>query len=280
MPTVGLRARYNIASVAIEDDRFADAVREVEDALALARERGDRVWELQLMGQAVAPLAVLGRWDQAVQMADTLLANEGVDVFAATFLAQMAAARGDEEMLARSCSVARAHLESTHSDIAGSAAAALARAALERGAADEALGLAGPVRHRPGTAWETVEEAYALCVEAARMLDDEAAMTELAEHVTGLPPARATPLLRAGRARICAELSHRHGDIESSQRHEDEAIGLLRATGARPLLAHALLDRARRRSDDDALAEARGIFAELGATAWLERTEQPVRLAV
>jgi hypothetical protein len=40
-----------------------------------------------------------------------------------------------------------------------------------------------------------------------------------------------------------------------------------------PLLAGALLDQVRRRGDAAAVAEARSIFAELGATRWLERLD-------
>jgi len=50
-----------------------------------------------------------------------------------------------------------------------------------------------------------------------------------------------------------------------------EAIELLRSLGARPLLATALYEKGRRHDDEDALAEAREIYAELGATRWLER---------
>ena len=74
-------------------------------------------------------------------------------------------------------------------------------------------------------------------------------MSELSAFVDGLPPAIATPLHRA----------------------EDDACAHLRAAGARPLLAGALVEKARRRDDPEALEQARAIYAELGATRWLER---------
>ena len=124
------------------------------------------------------------------------------------------------------------------------------------------------------TAGEFREEAYALSIEASVMLGDESAIGELVAFVDSLPPARATPLLRAGRARLGAELAHRRGDTEEAQRFEQEAIGLLRTVGARPLLALALVERARRGGDGQALAEARAIYQELGATRWLSRLEK------
>jgi hypothetical protein len=124
-----------------------------------------------------------------------------------------------------------------------------------------------------GIGHEATEQAYALSIETTSMLGDISAMGELEAFVAGLPRARATPLLRAGRARLQAELAHRSGDDDGAQRFEDEAIELLRSVGARPLLAQALLERARRHEDGEALAEARAIYEELGATRWLERFE-------
>jgi len=51
------------------------------------------------------------------------------------------------------------------------------------------------------------------------------------------------------------------------------AIALLRSLGARPLLAQALSERARRREDAEALAEAREIYTELGAARRLARLD-------
>jgi hypothetical protein len=127
------------------------------------------------------------------------------------------------------------------------------------------------VVHAEGIGYESIEEAYALSIEAANLLGDTSPMAELYAFVADLPPARATPLLRAGRARLQAELAHRAGDENSSHLFEEEAIALLRSVGARPLLAQALLERARRHGDSEALTEARAIYEELGATRWLER---------
>jgi len=86
---------------------------------------------------------------------------------------------------------------------------------------------------------------------------------------------------RPGPPRSCAaharvwrrERLHRSGDAEAAQSSEQEAIVVLREAGARPRLALALLERVRRRDEPAALAEARSIYAELGATRWLERVD-------
>jgi tetratricopeptide (TPR) repeat protein len=281
LPAVGLRARFNLAAVAIESDDFAEAGRELDDALALARERGDRAWERMLLLQSVAPLTALGRWDEAATAAARVIADEtGLNaVFAAEFLVQIAAARGEDETLDRCCSLAAPYRNSSHVDMASAVALTLSRAALERGTAAEALALTRTALDKDTAPVEIIEAAYAVGIEAAIALGDKAAIDELEAFVADLPPARATPLLRAGRARLLAEQAHRRGDAAGAGRFELEAIDLLRMVGARPLLANALLDRAGRRDDADALNEARSIYEELGATRWLERTERTSEVA-
>ena len=36
----------------------------MNEALALARERGDRAWEYGLLSQLLSPLVAVGRWDE------------------------------------------------------------------------------------------------------------------------------------------------------------------------------------------------------------------------
>lgn len=121
---------------------------------------------------------------------------------------------------------------------------------------------------------EIREYFLALGIEAAAALDDARALGELDEAAATLPRSLTTPLILAGRARLQAELAHRRGDADAAQRRLDEAIELLRSVGARPLLAQALMERARRSNDADALAEARSISEALGAVRWLQRIEQ------
>jgi class 3 adenylate cyclase/tetratricopeptide (TPR) repeat protein len=276
LPTVALRVRFTLAAGALNADRFMDAVDECQLGLALARERGDRVMERNLLSQIVAPLVFLGRWDEADAYARTLLEGaEDVDaLFGAAYGATVAAARGDEAMLERCVSLARASQESTYIDARISAKLVLARDAIERGAIDEALAHANAVLALHGTGRELTEAAYDVAVEAVIGLDDREAMTALDAYVAALPPALATPLLRGGRARLAAENAHRCGDAETAARLEDEGSAALRSVDARPMLASALLDRFRRRGDREALAEAVRIYEDLGASSWLNRIER------
>jgi hypothetical protein len=105
-------------------------------------------------------------------------------------------------------------------------------------------------------------------------LDDRTAISELIGFVSGLAPARATPLLRAGCARLQAHQAHMRLDSDAARRYEQEAIVLLRGLGTRPLLAHALAERAARTGDRDSLREAKEIYSELGAVRWLARLSE------
>jgi hypothetical protein len=121
---------------------------------------------------------------------------------------------------------------------------------------------------------EFLEEAIELSVQAMMSDGDEALMAEREAYLDKLRPARLTALLRGTRARLAAERAHLRGEPDRAAQRAAEAEAILREAGVRPRLAQALLERARRGDGPDALAEARLIYAELGATRWLERAEQ------
>ncbi len=282
LPAVALRVRVNLVQLLVERDRFEQAVEEVQRALVIARERGDRLWERQVLAQQIPALCFLGRWEAAMEIGRPLLSGQAdLDaVGTAAMLVSVAAAQDDEETVERCLSLAAQREESTYTDLRGASKCVLARTAIERHKPGEALEHARTVLSLEGIGNEAIEQAYALSIEAASPLGDTTAMGELEAFVAALPPARATPLLRSGRARLQAELAHRSGDHEAARRFEDEAIELLRSVGARPLLAQALLERSRRHEDGEALVEARAIYEELGATRWLERVESQLGAAV
>ncbi|MEA2423751.1 MAG: hypothetical protein QOH13_161 [Thermoleophilaceae bacterium] len=280
LPAVALRARFNLAGVALEADRFEAAIAEVNEGLALAHERGDRSWEYGLASQLLTPLVALGRWDEAIRVGAPLLQGQADlnSVVAAAALSQVAVGRGDETTLERCRALANERRDSPHIDERVAARLVAARDAIERDALEEGLELARGVLAEPSTGSEFREEAYALGGHAAVALGDDDAIAALIDYVTGLPPARATPLLRAGRARLRADRAHRDGDAAATDGFEREAIGLLRSLGARPMLAHTLIERARRRKDEDSLAEARTIYTELRAEHWLARIDSASEL--
>ena len=148
LPSAALRAHYNLAGALLESDRFEDALREVEVGLTLARERGDRVWEAMLRAQSIPPLTILGRWDLALRPGDALLAgDDGSAVFAAQFLALIAAARGDGRSARALRSAGRAPARLDHIEMRSTAVAdPRAVGARQRSRAGARVGPVGPRR--------------------------------------------------------------------------------------------------------------------------------------
>jgi class 3 adenylate cyclase/predicted ATPase len=275
LSTSAMRSRFNMAAIALESDRFREAAHEVAEGLTLAREVGDRIYESLLLSQHMPCLVVLGQWDEAIGAGNTLLARDAAldATYAAVFLAQVADARGDLETLERCRVLAVAHRDSSNVDLGFSAGLVLARCKLVGDDPDATLELAQPLLAAQPSGREMIAEAYELCLEAAMATGDEGALTALESHVDALAPNARTPVFRAAQARIIARRLA-GTDSDRSAAYEREAITLLRDVGARPLLARALLERAERREDPDAVAEARALCTELGASRWLARSEQ------
>jgi class 3 adenylate cyclase/predicted ATPase len=277
LSTAATRARFNMAAIELEADRLREASREVTEGLTLARKRGDRINESLLLSQHVPCLVTLGQWDEAISTAETLLARESTldAMYAAAFLTQVAEARDDHETLERCRGLAMAHRDSaTDVDLRFCARLVLARCALAAGEPDAALTQARALLDDEPSGYEMITEAYELCFQAAVATDDHGTLATLEEHVDRLAPNGRTPIIRAAQKRVAA---HRRTDPQDAEWCEREAIALLRGAGARPLLARALLERSARREDPEALAEARQICGELGATRWLARLEQSDR---
>jgi tetratricopeptide (TPR) repeat protein len=277
LSTSAMRSRFNMAAIALESDRFREAAHEVAEGLTLAREVGDRVYESLLLSQYMPCLVTLGRWDEAIAAGNTLLARDGAmdATYAAAFLVQVADARGDLQTLERCRTLALAHRDSTNVDLGVSARLVLARCTMVGDDPGATLELAQPLLATEPSGREMIAEAYELCLEAAMAAGDEGVLTALEAHVDALAPNARTPVFRAAQARIIARRLA-ETDPARSEVYEREAIALLRRVGARPLLTRALLERAGRREDPDALAEARALCSELGASRWLAHSEQIV----
>ena len=265
-----------MGAILAEDDRLSEAYDEMQQGVALARERGDRFWERRFVAGQLPALVPLGRWQEAVTVANMVLVGsfDAHESFAAQAIAPVALARGDDALLERCQAVVTELSDSTYVEQRLAAEIIVARIALEHGDYEQALAHSRGLTDEVGTTAEAIEEAYAISVEAAMALDDQAVIGELIDFVSGLAPARATPLLRAGCARLRADRAHRRQDDAAARRYEQEAIVLLRGLGARPLLAHALAERAGRTGDPDSRREAQEIYSELGAVRWLARLNE------
>jgi class 3 adenylate cyclase/tetratricopeptide (TPR) repeat protein len=277
VPAVALRATFTIAASLIGRDRFAEAIPEINRALDITRERGDRVWEYPMLSSLVQCLTALGRWDEAMAKLPDIFehGDPPVVLWAASCAVQIVVARGGEELRDRCMAVGQGMRDSANVDDRAISAIISAWDVLERGGtAAGVVEQLDPVFSEAGVPGEALTDAYRLAVEAALTGDDEDVRATLITFVDELPPARATPLLRAGQARLLAERAHASGDRVGAEREEQRAFELVDKAGARPFQAQLLLDRARRHDDREALSQARAIFVELGAVRWLERVDE------
>ena len=68
--SVALQTRYGLIGHTM-GDRFDAGLEQAAEAVALARERGDRPWERGVASLQVAALVMIGSWDEATALADT-----------------------------------------------------------------------------------------------------------------------------------------------------------------------------------------------------------------
>jgi hypothetical protein len=127
---------------------------------------------------------------------------------------------------------------------------------------------------------EDRRDAYVEAGHAALALGDEETLETLVAFVATLPPARRSPLMRAGAARFAGLLAWRRGDAPGADERLAAAARELADIEAPFVVAQILLEHAEvlAGSGRDAeaaplLAEARETFARLGAVPWLARAD-------
>ena len=276
VPGVVLRASHALGASLLAREHFAEALEQHDRALAAARERGDRLWEQAMISGRVQCLMFLGRWNDSAEHFGGIFADLGA-VFAAwisPWAAQLAIARGEEALMRQAREVALRAAESELPEVQVIAHVFAAREHLARGDAAGTLEQVEPVLSQTSASAELTTDGYWLAAQAALQLDP-AMQSHLVSRIDALAPLRRTPMRRAARLRLLAERAHHARDEPAALALEAEAEELLRQVGARPALVDALLDRVRRRADQGALAEARDILADLGASAWLAALEAP-----
>jgi class 3 adenylate cyclase/tetratricopeptide (TPR) repeat protein len=278
-----LRAYNNRSELFYPEDRFDDAIKCYEDGVALAERVGNRFWKDLLLSEVTAPLFVVGRWDDAIEAVASLSSPDRAMPEVLGRLSAMPRihiSRGDLDAAERECEVHARYESSSSFQERASWLVAWAAVSNARGlhteAADAAL-----------EALRTIEvgDTDSLLakiglkegMDAAWGMGDSSRVGSWIETADGLAPTRDFPILRAfsdlGRARLGILAG---ADAEAIEAGFSAAAASLRECGARFWLATALVEWADRmqtegRSDDAAVmrAEARTIFEEAGALAWL-----------
>jgi len=273
-----LRGYNNLAAFRIGAGYPQEALELVESGLALARERGDRGWERDLLAQRITLKVHRGEWDDALAEGDAL--REGAEDTAERvgwgarplILAARGDAAGLEAWLDRPLPVAEWHEQALDD--------AVARAAglIAVGQVQEAARLAGPAWAEMQTPSGAGGELYYFgdIIDILLAAGDEAALEDGIDAVAE----GSMPVLDGGLLWARGLLHARRGEVAQAQSAFEEAVTKLRTVGQPFALARAQLDlggslveAGRVRDAERALNEARSLFAELHATPWLERTD-------
>jgi class 3 adenylate cyclase/tetratricopeptide (TPR) repeat protein len=255
-------------------DRYTDALGYLDEALTLVRKSGDRPQEWSLLSERTYPLLMLGRWDEVLEATAEIeerLGSGGVILSVLQAGVEVLVNRGRLDEAQRLYGLFSRLEESTDVQDRGAylaVTAALRRAegrleeALEAGAATiETVQILGP-------RFQGIKHGVADALEAALELGDTARVEELFGFVDGLTAATRPEYLYAHTVRLRARAA---GDAAGFA----AAAGLFRGLSIPFWLGVTLLEHAEALGGgaeaERLLAEARTIFARLGATPWLER---------
>ena len=278
---------YNNLNLSLEAlDRFTEGLEVSGQAIALARRTGDRVQELFWTTQSILTAISAGRWDQALEWAESA---EGAREVAA--LEWVGAGRMDVVTLrVRRGELGPARqLMDEFADM-GTADNLELRAIYQRvlaellraeGRLEEALVAAEAAvaaRERFGVTSTFVKRGLVEAVEAALGLGDTEKAEELLGIVGAARPGQVTPFLRAQVARLTARIAAAVDDVDSVEPGFAAAETGFRGIGVPFDLAVALLEHAewlkaqgRAEEGETMLTEARDIFERLDAKPWVER---------
>jgi class 3 adenylate cyclase/tetratricopeptide (TPR) repeat protein len=273
-----LRAYYNLGDYRAVTGRMEEAGELLERGIALARERGYRVWERDFMAQIVQTDVMRGRWDEALAAGEALRAG-GVDDStrqAESYLPVILAARGETGAL--EAWLTRPVAETEWRELAlvedfGRAVALGALGRLEEAAAIAGVSAPGLVSLTGGAATLYLTDVIDALIETDRL--------SLLEELLPLGERPTQSSVDGQRLRAVGLLHARRGELREAEAALAQGVAALRRAAhpywlARILLDHGalLVDQGRPVEAAPMLREARAIFAELRAAPWLERTDR------
>jgi class 3 adenylate cyclase/tetratricopeptide (TPR) repeat protein len=279
-----LRAYNNLLVKLDAFDRPEEIEPLLNEALSLARRRGDRFWELRLVASLAEEYRYLGRWEEAEELFESLPRREsaGDPILMASVLGLVrimidrgnrarakellppVAAVDESDFQLRMLAIRRKHLE----------------AELDGRLDDAAQLVLEVIPISLEASSQTTSEALA---DAARYAAEtrDAAAARTAVSLIGHLPVSARPRLTESQAhRLLGLAAAIEGDEDAAATAFGIALANARSVNYPYFLAPVLRDYgawlvACGRGDEAAplLAEARALFEKMGATAWLERIE-------
>jgi class 3 adenylate cyclase/tetratricopeptide (TPR) repeat protein len=272
-----LRAYFNCAELRAITGRPEDATRLLEDGLQLARERGNRAWERDLLAQRVGIHAFCGEWDEALAIGQ-LLRGAGEDEstrLAGLFEPLILACRDQTDAL--ESVVERPVVPSEWHELA-------VQEMIARSIALRAVGRVDDARPLLVTAASPVMSAGALTVafnlgeiiDGLLEADEIRLLQQLVAHVSH----RSYPVMVGELQRGRALLHRRNGELPEAHSASERSVTALSGGGNPLALARSLLDQGtilaelgRGGEAAAVLVQARELFGDLGAQRFLQRAE-------
>jgi class 3 adenylate cyclase/tetratricopeptide (TPR) repeat protein len=285
-PSAALRAYNNLIDIANTEDRYELGQSHVESGLALARRVGNRYWERIFLGYCY-PMYCLGRWDEALARLGELSIEDRVTARIAfaqgyvSFGTAMHVHRGELDQAADRVALFEEFAQSSDLQERADHAYAVAVLRLAQGQADEAVQAARRALEPVAVLglWHyAVRESLVLGIEGALKLGDYETAEELLGMAERLPRARRMAFLQAHVLRLRARIAARDGNPDLVQSGFDAAEQRFREIRIPFWLGVTLLEHSewlesqgRTSSTTSLVDEAREIFQQLGAVAWLQR---------
>ena len=281
-----LRAYNNLAVGENQADRIEEARRLSAEGLALARQRGHRLWMIGFASWGTMWRLIQAEWDEAFALAQEALPDQptahSLGASAHLWLGVAATHRGDRDEARRQWSLVDAAVDSSDLQLRGIALEREALIAGDEGRYEEALRFCSEEidlllgQDLPQLAAEVLRIA-------APIAQDNGLVSELAgltARVEGAPAAHLTrwgvSILERARGVVAAA-----GDEDAAVSAFGISLAAARSANDLWLLAEVLGDYGRAltsfgRSDEAAplLGEARELWERMGAKAQLERLDQ------
>jgi hypothetical protein len=283
LPTPALRAYNNIADNLTGRDRYDEALANHDTGLKLARRVGNRRWEWQLLVESTYPLALTGRWDEALARIREVPESQVAGALALPPLTpfEIEVARGRVAEARRMVSLLPEFETATDHQaraVLGAVNAVVLRAEGRHAEAFAVGEMAFEARKLLTATHQAVKVGFVEAVEAAFALGDLETVDRLLATVDELRPGEIAPFVRAQTSRFRARFAAERAEPERVEAGFKSAESIFREFGAPFWLAvtqleHAewLVGQGRADEAEPLLAEARELFERLEARPWLER---------
>jgi class 3 adenylate cyclase/tetratricopeptide (TPR) repeat protein len=284
LPPAALRAQYNLAGLFMEHDRHDEAAEVLRDALELARKRGYRAWELQVITQLADSLSSLGSWDKAIELSAEIPDTASADPMVVTswLLAEtrIALGRGTHGRV-RGMLQRLGDLRTSGTEVQDQSAYLIAEAIVARaeGRFEDAIEAGRRAFDLSRSIFQLhyAAEAFVEATEAALDMGDLDTARQIIRTVEGLEPIQHRPSLDAQTLRLRARLAQMERATGADSLFR-EATAAFRRLKLRFWLAVTLLEHAtqlihadRSADAEPLLAESAQLFTALDAQPWLDR---------